>query len=132
MSVNVAEPRGIRASVRRVARHASALMALQRELAQLEMKRKAGSLGAGAGLGVAAALVAFFAVGTGIATAVAALAIVLDLWLALLIVFGALLLLALILGLVAAKMLKKGTPLVPEQAIEEAQTTRRVLRSRAG
>lgn len=132
MSVNAAEPRGIRASVRRVATHASALMALQRELAQLEMKRKAGSLGAGAGLGVAAALVGLFALGTGIATAAAALAIVLDLWLALLIVFGALLLLALVLALVAVKLLKKGTPPVPEQALEEARTTRQVLRSRGG
>lgn len=129
MSVN-AEPRGIRASVRRVARHASSLMALQRELAQLEMKRKAGSLGIGAGLGAAAALVGLFALGTGIATAVAALAIVLDLWLALLIVFAALLLLALILALLARMMLRKGTPLAPEQALEEARHTRLVLKHR--
>ena len=130
MSVNAAEPRGIRASVRRIARHASTLMALQRELAQLEMKRKAGSLGAGTALGAAAAGVGFFALGVGIATAVAALAIVLDLWLSLLIVFAALLLLAALLGLLGVRKLKRGTPLAPEQALEEARMTRRVLKSR--
>jgi hypothetical protein len=130
MSVNAAEPRGIRASVRRVARHASALMALQRELAQLEMKRKAGSLGAGTALIAAAALVGVFALGVGIATGVAALAIVLDLWLALLIVFAVLVLLAAILGLIAARLLQRGTPLAPEQALEEARLTRRVLKAR--
>lgn len=129
MSVN-AEPRGIRASARRVARHASALMALQRQLAQLEMKRKAGSLGAGAALGAAAALVGVFALGTGIATAVAGLAIVLDLWLALLIVFAALLVLTAILGLFAVKLLKRGTPLAPEQALAEARHTKLVLKHR--
>ena len=130
MGVNAAEPRGIRASVQRVVRHASALVALQRELAQLEMKRKAGSLGAGAGLGIAAAVVALYALGAGIATAAAALAIVLDLWLALLIVFAVLLLITLIRALVAVRLLKKGTPPVPEQALEEARMTRQVLRSR--
>jgi tetrahydromethanopterin S-methyltransferase subunit C len=130
MSVNAVEPRGIRASVRRVVRHASTIMALERQLAELEMKRKAGSLGAGAGLGAAAALVGLFALGTGIATGVAALAIVLDLWLALLIVFAALLLLTAILALVAVKLLKKGTPLAPEQALEEARLTRLTLKHR--
>jgi VIT1/CCC1 family predicted Fe2+/Mn2+ transporter len=130
MSVNAAEPRGIRASVRRVARHASALMALQRELAKLEMKHKAGSLGTGSALGAASALVGVYALGVGVATAVTALAIVLDLWLALLIVFVALVLLAALLGLLSRRELRRGTPLAPEQAIEEARMTRRVLKSR--
>ncbi|HEU4450787.1 MAG TPA: phage holin family protein [Gaiellaceae bacterium] len=131
MSVNAGEPRGIRASVRRVVRHASTIMALERQLAQLEMKRKAGSLGFGAGLGGAAAVIGFFAVGVGIATAVAALAIVLDLWLALLIVFAALLLLAALLAFLAVRMLRQGTPLAPEQALEEARLTRLTLKHRA-
>lgn len=130
MSVN-AEPRGIRASARRVARHASALMSLQRELARLEMSRKAGALGAGVALGIAAAVVGVFALAFGLGTAVVALAIVLDLWLAFLIVFAALLLLAAVLGLLAVRRLRKGTPLAPEQALEEARRTRLVLKHRA-
>lgn len=131
MSVNAAEPRGIRASARRVARHASALMSLQRELARLEMSRKAGALGAGVALGIAAAVVGVFALAFGLGTAVVALAIVLDLWLAFLIVFAALLLLAAVLGLLAVRRLRKGTPLAPEQALEEARRTRLVLKHRA-
>ena len=107
MSVNTAEHRGIRASARRVAQHASALMSLQRELAKLEMSRKAGALGAGAGLGVAAAIVGVFALAFGLGTAVVALAIVLDLWLAFLVVFAALLLLVALLGLLAFHSLRK-------------------------
>jgi membrane protein implicated in regulation of membrane protease activity len=131
VSVNAAEPRGIRASVRRVVRHASALMSLQQELAKLEMSYKAGALGAGVGLGVAAALGGVFAVALGLGTAVAALAIVLDLWLAFLIVFGVVLLITALLGLLAVRTLKKGTPLAPEQALEEANLTRKVLKHRA-
>jgi hypothetical protein len=130
MGVNAAEHRGIRASARRVAQHASALMSLQRELAKLEMGRKAGALGAGAGLGVAAAIVGVFALAVGIGTAVVALAIVLDLWLAFLIVFAALLLLAALLGLLAVRSLRKGTPLAPAQAIEESRLTRKALKAR--
>jgi tetrahydromethanopterin S-methyltransferase subunit C len=130
MGVNAAEPRGIRASARRVAQHASALMSLQRELAKLEMARKAGALGAGAGLGAAAAVVGVFALAVGIGSAIVALAIVLDLWLAFLIVFAVLLVLAALLGLLAVRSLKKGTPLAPEQAIQESHLTREALKAR--
>ncbi|MGH3057502.1 MAG: phage holin family protein, partial [Gaiellaceae bacterium] len=130
MSVNAAEPRGIRASVRRVARHASALMTLQRELARVEMSLKAEALGAGVGLGIGTAVVGVFALAFGLATAVVALSLVLDLWLAFLIVFVVLLLLTALLGLLAVRTLRKGTPLAPEQAIEEARLTQRVLKAR--
>ena len=132
MSANATQPRGIRASIRRVVAHARSVSELQKELATLELKQKASSLGAGAALGVAAGIMALYAVGFGLATAAVALAIVLDLWLALLIVFAALVLLTVILGLVAKTMVKKGTPLAPEQAIEEARLTKQALRSGHG
>ena len=72
------------------------------------------------------------AVAFAFATIAAALALVVDWWLALLIVFGVLVLLTLILGLLARGVLKKGTPLAPEQAIEEARLTKQVLRSGHG
>lgn len=105
---------------------------LEKELAALELKQKAGTLGAGAGLGIAAGITAFFAVGFLLATIAAALALVVDWWLALLIVFALLLLVTAILALLARKLVKKGTPLVPEQAIEEALLTKQALRSGHG
>jgi hypothetical protein len=115
-----------------VVAHARSLSQLQKELATVELKQKTSSLGAGAGLGIAAAVMAFYAVAFAFATIAAALALVFDWWLALLIVFGVLLLLTVILALVARSMMKKGTPLAPEQAIEEARLTKQALRSGHG
>jgi Flp pilus assembly protein TadB len=129
VSTTASEPRGIRASARRAIAHFRAISQLEKELATLELKQKAGSLGAGAGLGIAAAIMALYAVGFALATIAAALALVLDWWLALLIVFAVLALLTVILAFVASKMVKKGTPLVPQQAIEEAELTKQALRS---
>jgi len=132
VSAPATEPRGIRASLRRVIRHAGSLSQLQKELARAEMKRKAAALGAGGGLVLFAAVILFFAVAFGLATAAAALAIVLDTWLALLIMFAVLLLLALILVMVGVRLIKKGTPPVPEQALEEIRLTRETLRGGHG
>ena len=112
-----------------VAEHASRLASLEFELAGLELKRKVGALGTGIGLGLAAAVLLVFAVGFGLAAAAAGLATVFATWLALLIVFGGLLLLALILGAFAMRAVKAGTPPVPEQAIEEAKLTTDALKS---
>ena len=46
--------------------------------------------------------------------------------------FAALALLTVILGLAAKSQVKKGTPLKPEQAIEEAQLTKQALRGVRG
>jgi hypothetical protein len=112
-----------------VAEHASALVRLELELAKLEIGRKAGELGAGIGLGVGAGLVAVYAVGFLFATLAAVLAIWLDLWLALLIMTVALFAVTGILGLLAVRRIKRGTPPVPEQAIEEAKLTTEALKS---
>ena len=132
MEAGPTPPRGIRASIKRVAAHARALGMLEKELAALELKQKAGKLGAGAGLAIAAGILALFAVGFLLATIAAALALVVDWWLALLIVFALLLLVTAVLVLLARKMVKEGTPLMPEQAIEEAQLTKQALRSGHG
>jgi hypothetical protein len=112
-----------------VAEHASALARLELELAQLEVKRKASAFGLGAGLGMAAALFALFALGFGLASAAAALALTVSTWLALLIVFGALVLLAAILAAFALVNVRGASPPIPEQAIEEARITSEALRS---
>lgn len=128
-----ARPRGIRASAKRVVTHVSSLARLERELARYELERKGMMVGAAAGVAVAAGVFMLYAVGFGLAAAAAALALVVDWWLALLIVFGALLLLILVLSLVSLSLFRRGTPLTPEQAIEEARLTKQVLRgTRAG
>jgi len=119
---------GIRSSVRRVAEHASALARLERELARSELKGKSASMGAGAGVAVAAVVLAPFALAAGLAAAAAALALVVALWLALLIVFAATLLLVVVLVSVSVGLFRRGTPLKPEQALEEARLTKQMLR----
>lgn len=128
MPTHAAETGGMGNSAKRVAEHASALGRLELELAQLELKQKATALGLGAGLGIGAALFLLFALGFGLATVAAALALVVSTWLALLIVFAALLVLAGILGILALASFRRGAPPVPEQAIEEARTTTEALR----
>jgi hypothetical protein len=47
-------------------------------------------------------------------------------------VFGALVLLALVLLLVGLSAIRRGTPPVPEQAVAEAKLTQQALRSNGG
>jgi Putative Actinobacterial Holin-X, holin superfamily III len=116
-------------AAKEVAEHASALVRLEIELAKLELSKKAGALGAGIGLGIGAAVVAFYMVGFLFATIAAGLATFMPAWLALLIVTLFLLLVAGVLGLVAVNRIKRGTPPLPAQAIEEARLTTEALKS---
>ncbi len=118
---------GLSDATRRVADHARSLVQLELQLAITEIKRKAIALGVGIGLALGAAVFGLLAILFGLATAAAALAIVLPIWLALLVMFGGLLLVAGLLGVIGLGMLRKGAPPVPEQAIEEAQLTREAL-----
>jgi hypothetical protein len=129
MPTREAERMGVAPAAKQVAEHASALARLEMELAGLELKGKVASLGLGVGLLIGAAVFGLFAVGFGLATIAAVLSIVLDAWLALLIVFGSLLFLVGILALVGLSRVRKGTPPVPELAIQEAKLTTTALRS---
>lgn len=129
MPTREAERLGVAPAAKQIAEHASALARLEMELAGLELKGKVASLGLGVGLLVGAAFFGLFAVGFGLATIAAALSIVLDTWLALLIVFGSLLLLAGMLALVGLSWVRKATPPVPELAIQEAKLTTAALKS---
>lgn len=129
MPTRETEHRGVGPAAKEVAEHASTLARLELELAALEVKRKVASLGVGIGLVAGAAVFLLFALGFGLAAGAAALALVVSTWLALLIVFGALVLFSLVLVLIGLKAIKKGTPPVPEQALEEARLTTRALRS---
>jgi Putative Actinobacterial Holin-X, holin superfamily III len=122
---------GVQAAVHEVTEHARTLARLEAELAALELRRKIAELGAGAVLIVAGGVSALFALGFLLATAAAALALVVPTWLALLIVAGALLLVAGIGVAVGLSRLKRGVPPVPEQAIEEAKRTGAALSGRS-
>jgi hypothetical protein len=117
------------ATAKSVAEHASTLTRLELELALLEVKKKAVTLGVGAGLAAGAGLLAVYGLGFALLTAGIALALVVSTWLAFLIVTGALFLGAGLLGMLALGALKKGTPPVPEQAIHEAKLTTTALKS---
>ncbi|HEY2936148.1 MAG TPA: phage holin family protein [Gaiellaceae bacterium] len=120
---------GVGAAARSVAEHASALARLELQLAGLEVKRKLGSLALGIGMLIAAAVLGLFVLGFGLAAGAAGIATVLPTWAALLIVAGALAGLASLLGLLGLRLIRKGAPPVPEQAIAEARKTTEALRS---
>jgi hypothetical protein len=118
---------GLGDAAKQVAERASTLARLEARLAAVELKEKLSTLSVGIGLGVGAGVFALFGLGFLLAAAAAGLALTLPWWASLLIVGGALVLLALILGLVAAGRLRSGAP-VPEQAIAEAKLTTEALR----
>jgi hypothetical protein len=119
---------GVGGAAKQIAEHASTLAKLEIELASLELKQKATSLGIGVGLAAGAALFAFFMIGFLFATIAAGLATFLATWLALLIVTLFLALLVVALGLFARSRIEKGSPPVPEQAIREAKLTGEAFR----
>jgi VIT1/CCC1 family predicted Fe2+/Mn2+ transporter len=123
---------GLGRAVKEVTERLSSIVRLELQLAQLELQNKISSLGVGIGLAVGALVFGLFALGFLFATAAAALATVLPTWLSLLIVTLFLFLVAAILGLVARNAIKRGTPPVPQQAIEEAKLTTSALKGGDG
>src|SRR2546423_801394 len=79
-----------------------------------------------------ASVVALFMLGFALAALAAGIAVFVATWAALLIVAGALGLLAGLSGLLGLRLVRKGTPPLPEQAIEEAKKTTDALRSSNG
>jgi hypothetical protein len=129
MPIHEGERRGLGAAARLVSERASSLVRLELQLAAGELKQKVVALGLGIALLVGAALFGLFALGFGLATAAAALATTVSTWLALLIVTGALVLLAGLLGAIGVGRLRKATPPIPVQAIEEAKLTTEALKN---
>ena len=126
------ETPGLGATVKSVSERASTLVRLELELAALELKRKVASLAVGIGLLLTAAVLMLFFVGFGLATIAAGIATALPWWASLLVVTGGVLLVAAVLGLLGISAVKKGTPPVPEQALEEAKRTSAALKGSNG
>ncbi len=129
MPTQETDSQGVGAAVKQVAERTSSIVRLELELAALELKRKVFSLGLGIGFAVAAAGMLVFMAAFVYAAIAAALALVMPTWAALLVVAGILLLLAALFGFLALNRIKKGTPPVPEQAIQEAKLTTEALKS---
>lgn len=115
--------------VAEVSEKASMLVRQEIELAKTEVGEKVAKLGKGAAVGAAAAVFLVFAL-IYLFHALAWLFTDLlnsDPWAGYLIVFGILLLLGALAGLLAVRFLKRGAPPTPELAIEEAKKTRAAL-----
>jgi hypothetical protein len=120
---------GLRGAAKLVADRARSIVQLEIQLAISEIKQKVAALGIGIGLLVGAALFLFFALAFGLATIAAAIATAVSTWLALLIVTGALLLIVAVLAAIGIASIRKATPPLPEQAIEEARLTLEAVKS---
>jgi hypothetical protein len=117
------------AAAKLVAEHASSIVRLELELAQMELKKKVAALGVGLGLLGGALLVLVYGVGFLFATIAAGLATFLPVWASLLIVTAFLFLVTGILAFLGIRKVQRGTPPVPQQAIDEAKLTTQALRS---
>ena len=114
-----------------VSEKASLLVHEEFELAKAEVADKVSKLGTGSAIGAAAAVFLIFA----ITMFLHGLAWLLNdlfgwdgsIWPGFMIVFGFLLILAAIAGLVASRLVKRGAPPTPDMAIEEAKRTRAEL-----
>jgi putative superfamily III holin-X len=123
------ERRGLGAAAKLVSERASAIVRLEIQLALAELKQKLAALGVGIGMLVGAALFGFFMLAFLLAAVAAGIATVLSTWLALLIVAGGLFLLVGGLATLGLGAIRRGTPPVPEQAIEEAKLTTEALKN---
>ena len=129
MPTQETDSQSLGAAVKEVAERTSTIVRLELELAALELKKKVVSLGVGVGFGIGAALMLLFMVAFVYAAIGAALALAMPTWAALLVVAGILLLQAALFGFLAMTKIQKGTPPVPEQAIQEAKLTTEALKS---
>jgi hypothetical protein len=120
---------GLGGAAKLVADRARSIVRLEIQLAVTELKQKLAALGVGVALLAGAALFGFFALAFTLATVAAAIATAVSTWLALLIVTGALFVVVGVLVLVGITLLKKGTPPVPTQAIQEAKLTAEAVKN---
>lgn len=120
---------GVKAQARAVNRRMKSIAQLNLELAKLEAKQKASALGIASGLAFGAVALVLYAIGFSFAALAAGLSESLPVWASLLIVTGILVLSAAVLAFLARRFAKKAMPPKPEQAIEEAERTRKMLDS---
>ena len=107
--------------VTRLSTQLSELVRGELALAKAELTQKGKRAGMGAGLAGGAGVVALYGVGALIAAVIAALALVMPVWLSALIVAILLFVVAGVLGLLGRNQIKRATPPVPEEAVENVK-----------
>ena len=116
-------------AIQEVSEKASLLVREEIALAKAELTQKLSGLARGAAIGAAAGVFAVFALiyfFHFVALALDALFGV-DPWVGYLIVFGVLILLAVVAGFTAARLFRKASPPTPQMALEEAQLIKATL-----
>jgi uncharacterized membrane protein YqjE len=109
----------------------STLVRDELKLAQLEMTRKGKQTGIGAGMMGGGGVIALYGLGCLIACAIIAISRELAPWLSALIVGAVLLIVAGIVGLMGRAKLRRGTPPVPEDAVQSVKADVEEIRERA-
>jgi hypothetical protein len=129
MPIRAGDRPGLGGAAKLVADRARSIVRLELQLAATELKKKVAALGIGMGLLLGSAIFGVFALGFLFATVAAAIATAVSTWLALLIVTAGLVVFAGVLAAVGVVLLKKGTPPVPEHALEEMKLTAEALKN---
>jgi tetrahydromethanopterin S-methyltransferase subunit C len=111
----------ISALVRSLIADISLLVRREAQLARIEIKETTSKVGVAAGLIAGAATLALFAFGTLIAAAVLGLATVMPAWAAAVIVGLALLVVAVVVGVVGRRRMRAAIPLTPVRTIAGVQ-----------
>jgi uncharacterized membrane protein YqjE len=125
------DDRSVGELVQALTQQTSALVRREMQLAQVELQEKGKRIGIGAGMFGGAGLVALYGVGALLAAAIVGLGTLIEPWLAAVIVGVVLLAVAGILALTGKKQVDRGTPPVPEQAIDSAKRDVDEIKARA-
>jgi uncharacterized membrane protein YqjE len=115
------DDRSVGELVQQLSNQTATLVRQELRLAQVELQEKGKRVGIGAGMFGGAGLVALYGVGALIAAAIIGIGTLLEPWIAAVIVGAVLLAVAGILALTGRKQVERGTPPLPEQAIESAK-----------
>ena len=107
--------------VQQLSNQTAMLVRQELRLAQTELQAKGKRVGIGAGMFGGAGVVALYGVGALIAAAIIGIGTLMEPWIAAVIVGVVLLAVAGVLALTGRKQVERGTPPVPEQAIESAK-----------
>ena len=107
--------------VQQLSNQTATLVRQELRLAQVELQEKGKRVGIGAGMFGGAGVVALYGVGALIAAAIIGIGTLLEPWIAAVIVGVVLLAVAGILALIGRKQVERGTPPLPEQAIESTK-----------
>jgi uncharacterized membrane protein YqjE len=115
------DDRSVGELVNQLSQQTSTLVRQELQLAQTELQEKGKRMGIGAGMFGGAGLVALYGVGALVAAAIIGIGTLLEPWIAAVIVGVVLLAVAGILALTGRKQVERGTPPLPQQAIESAK-----------